>query len=85
MARFLAVGNLSSQSVLVNSTDMRLFFPHPETEFLNVGPGPDRFSVQKRPAHAIMKDALNGAYELIFAGSNAFPSFNPRKSRVNSR
>jgi hypothetical protein len=85
MARFLAVGNLavgnlSSFGAWVHTTDMSIFFDNPDVEFLNVGPGPDVFSRQKRPAAAIMQDALSGAYELIFAGNNDFPYFNPRKS-----
>jgi hypothetical protein len=85
MARFLAVGNLAIRNLSLfgvweHTTDMSIFFDNPDVEFLNVGPGPDVFDRQKRPVRAIVQDALNGAYELVFAGNNDFPYFNPRKN-----
>ena len=75
MARFLAVGNLSSPY----TWDVRMFFPNPDVEFLNTGPGRDIYGLQKRTARAIVQDALSGRFELVFAGNNAFPYPNPRK------
>jgi hypothetical protein len=76
MARFLAIGNLNAK----NPTDIRFFFPNPDVEFLNTGPGPDVFGLQKRSAGQIAKDALSGRFEFIFAGNNVFPYPNPRKN-----
>jgi hypothetical protein len=81
MARFLAVGNLSMHRSVVHRLDMRIFLPNPDVEFLHTGYKRDDLLVpQKRPAREVIKDALNGKYELILAGNNAFPYPNPRKS-----
>lgn len=84
MLKYLAVGNLSKGNVMVKATDMRIFFPIPEVEFLNVGPGSDAFGKQVRPARAIIQDALRGTYDLVVAGHNAFPYPNPRKTWVKN-
>jgi Glycosyl transferases group 1 len=75
MARYLVVGNLG----YVQKPDMKIFFSHPEAEFLHTGPGRDIFGVQKRPARQILADARHGKYDLVIAGSSLFPNFNPRK------
>ena len=74
--RYLAVGNLSSKNVW----DIRFLLSRPDVEFLNTGPGKNIFSQHCRTFRAIAADARRGTYELIFAGNNAFPYFNPRKS-----
>ena len=66
--------------MVADDRHMSIFFDNADVEFLNVGPGPDIFDRQKRPAQAIMRDAVKGAYDLIFAGNNDFPYFNPRKN-----
>jgi len=59
--------------------DMKIFFSHPEAEFLHTGPGRDVNGVQKRTARQILADARRGEYDLIIAGNSRFPGFNPRK------
>jgi len=80
MARFLVVGDLNPPRSAVDRLDMRIFLYNPEVEFLHTGTGQDVLATQKRPTQAIVKDALSGNYELIFAGHNSFPYPNPRKS-----
>jgi len=80
MARYLAVGNLASEQ----TWDIRMFFSHPEAEFLNTGPGQDIFGLQKRQTRAVLADARRGAYDIVFAGNNIFPYFNPRKGAVGN-
>ena len=75
MARYLVAGNLG----YVQKPDMKIFFPHPEAEFLHMGPGKDFFGVQKRLGREILADALAGKYDLVITGSSLFPGFNPRK------
>jgi hypothetical protein len=75
MARYLVVGNLG----YVEKQDMKIFFSHPEAEFLHTGPGRDVNGVQKRSAGEILADARRGEYALIISGSSRYPSFNPRK------
>jgi hypothetical protein len=75
MARYLLVGNLG----YIEKQDMKIFFSHPEAEFLHTGVGGDVFGVQKRPARQILADVKRGAYDLVIAGSSRFPGFNPRK------
>lgn len=61
--------------------DMRIFLSNPDVEFLHTGYIRDDILVpQRRPRHDVVKDALDGKYELILAGNNAFPYPNPRKS-----
>ncbi len=79
MARFLAVGNLSSYRVIVERRDMRIFLSRPEMEFLNTGSSRGVVIPQKQSTRAIVKDALDGKFDLIIAGNNAFPYPNPRK------
>lgn len=80
MARFLVVGDLNPPRSAVDRLDMRIFLYHPEVEFLHTGTGEDVLAKQKHPTPKVVKDALSGNYELIFAGHNAFPYPNPRKS-----
>jgi len=80
MARYLAIGNLASKNVW----DIRFLLTCPEVEFLNAGPGRDLFARQSRPVQAIVADAGRGAYDLVFAGNNGFPYFNPRKNVVRN-
>jgi hypothetical protein len=81
MARYLIVGNLSKEQTpdIKAPWDIRIFFSHPEAEFLNTGPGPDIFGKQQRPTRAILADVRHKAYDLILLGNTFFPSFNPRK------
>lgn len=80
MARFLVVGDLNPPRSAVDRMDMRVFLYHPEVEFLHTGTGQDVLARQKHPTREVVKDALAGRYELIFAGHNSFPYPNPRKS-----
>jgi hypothetical protein len=80
MARYLVVGNLGHPQ----KSDMKIFFSHPEAEFLHVGPGRDIFDVQKRPARRLLADARSGKYDLVIAGSSLFPRFNPRKGLLRN-
>jgi hypothetical protein len=75
MPRYLVAGNLG----YVEKPDLKIFFPHPEAEFLHVGPGKDVFNIQKRPSRLILADARSGKYDLVISGSSLFPNFNPRK------
>ena len=75
MSSYLAVGNLSE----AHTRDVKIFFPHPEFEFLNIGQGKDIFGKQHRPTRAILADARNGKYDLVVAGKLFYPFFNPRK------
>jgi len=75
MARYLVVGNLSYKE----KQDMKIFFSHPEAEFLHTGVGRDVFGVQQRPARQILADVKRGKYDLVISGSSLYPSFNPRK------
>lgn len=59
---------------------MRIFLSNPEVEFLNTGSTADLMIRPQRAPSEMVKDAINGKYELIFAGNNAFPYPNPRKS-----
>ena len=74
--RYLAVGNLNSE----NTWDIRFLLARPDVEFLNTGPGKNIFSTHSRTFRVVASDARRGAYEIIFAGNNAFPYFNPRKN-----
>jgi hypothetical protein len=58
---------------------VKIFFSHPEAEFLHTGPGRDVFGVQKCSARQILADVKHGKYDLVISGSSQFPSFNPRK------
>lgn len=82
MARYLIVGNLSKEQTpdIKAPWDIRVFFPHPEAEFLNTGPGPDIFAKQTRPRRAILADVRRNAYDLVILGNTFFPAFNPRKN-----
>jgi hypothetical protein len=81
MAQFLAVGNLCSQRSVMGRLDMKILMSNPEMEFLHTGYTRDDMLVpQRRSRREILRDALNGKYELVFAGNNAFPYPNPRKS-----
>jgi hypothetical protein len=80
VTRYLAVGNLSS----VNTWDIRFLFANPDVEFLHTGPGRDVFKKESRRFRAILADTRRGAYDLVFAGNNAFPYFNPRKGVVRN-
>jgi hypothetical protein len=80
MPRYLVAGNLSYKE----KPDMKIFFEHPEAEFLHVGPGHDFFGVQKRPTREIVADALGGKYDLVITGSSLYPGFNSRKSLVRN-
>ncbi len=84
MTRFLVIGDLNPPRSPVDRLDMRLFLYHPEVEFLHTGTGQDVLAKQKQPTGTVVKDALNGKYELIFAGHNAFPYPNPRKSWIKN-
>jgi hypothetical protein len=81
MARYLIVGNLSKNQTpdIKAPWDIRIFFDHPEAEFLNSGPRADIFDKQRRPTRAILADARRGAYDLIVLGNTFYPAFNPRK------
>lgn len=76
MPHYLVAGNLG----YVQKPDMKIFFSHPDAEFLHVGPGRDVFGVQKRTARQILADARGGKYDLVITGSSLFPNFNPRKN-----
>ena len=78
--RYLAVGDLSSKT----NWDTRFLSARPDVEFLNTGPGDDIHGSQKRSFQDVATDARLGRYEIIFAGNNAFPVLNPRKSAVNN-
>jgi len=80
MARYLVLGNLTAGQ----TWDVRMFFSDPEAEFLNTGPGKDIFNLQKRPAWPILADARRNRYDLVFAGNNFFPYFNPRKGALRN-
>ena len=75
-ARYLAVANLSCESIW----DIRFLFADPAVEFLNTGPGREVAPKAGRRFQDILHDVRHGAYELVFAGNNAFPYFNPRKN-----
>lgn len=81
MARYLIVGNLSKPQTadIREPWELRVFFAHPEAEFLNSGPGADIFGKQRRPTRAILEDVRRNAYDLIVFGNTFFPAFNPRK------
>jgi Glycosyl transferases group 1 len=64
--------------------DIKFLFANPDVEFLNTGPGRDIFSKESRSFGSIVADARRGAYELVFAGNNAFPYFNPRKNTLRN-
>jgi glycosyltransferase involved in cell wall biosynthesis len=49
-------------------------------EFYHTGSGPDVLARQERPSRELIRDALDGKFEFIFAGNNSFPYPNPRKS-----
>lgn len=80
MARYLVAGNLGYKQ----KPDMKIFFSHPEAEFLHVGPGRDFFGIQKRPGREIVADALAGRYDLVIMGSSLFPAFSPRKGLLRN-
>jgi hypothetical protein len=80
MSRYLAVGNLSE----THTRDIKLFFPHPEFEFLNIGQGADIYGRQRRPTRTILADARRGKYDLVVAGKLFYPFFNPRKGAVRN-
>ena len=80
MARLLVLGNLTMEQ----TCDIRMFYTHPEAEFLNTGPGKDVRRLQMRPARTILADARRGVYDLVFAGTNFFPYFNPRKGLLRN-
>ena len=81
VARYLIVGNLSKEQTpdIKQPWDIRIFFNHPEAEFLNSGPGPDIFAKQARPTREILADVRRQAYDLIILGNTFYPAFNPRK------
>jgi hypothetical protein len=80
MSKYLAVGNLSE----AHTRDVKIFFPHPEFEFLNVGQARDIYGMQRRPTRTILADANKGKYDLVIAGKMFYPFFNPRKSLVRN-
>ena len=80
MARFLVVGDLNPPRSTLDRLDMRIFLYHPDVEFLHTGSGPGSLARQTRATSDLVKDALKGNFELIFAGHNSFPYPNPRKS-----
>lgn len=80
MARFLVIGDLNPPRSPVDRADIRIFLSHPEVEFLHTGTDKDVLAKQKRPVRELVRDALAGKFELIFAGHNSFPYPNPRKS-----
>ncbi|HXR03932.1 MAG TPA: glycosyltransferase [Verrucomicrobiae bacterium] len=80
MARYLVLGNLTIEQ----AWDIRMFFSHPEAEFLNTGAGRDILHLQKGPARVMLTDARRGAYDLVFAGNSLFPYFNPRKGLLRN-
>lgn len=80
MSRYLAVGNLSE----AHTRDVKIFFPHPEFEFLNIGQGNDIYGMQRRPTGTILADARKGRYDLVVAGKLFYPFFNPRKGTVRN-
>lgn len=86
MARLLVVGNLSYEQTpdIKAPWDIRIFFAHPEAEFLNTGPGPDIYGRQKRSRHEILADAKRNAYDFIIFGNTFYPSFNPRKGWIRN-
>ena len=63
---------------------MRIFLSNPEVEFLNTGSTHDLLVEPKRAARDMVRDALQGKYELVFAGNSAFPYPNPRKSPIKN-
>lgn len=80
MAQFLVVGDLNPPRSPVDRLDVRVFLYHPDVEFLHTGSGPDVLAEQKRPTNELIRDALDGRFEFIFAVQNGFPYPNPRKS-----
>jgi glycosyltransferase involved in cell wall biosynthesis len=80
MARFLVVGDLNPPRSPVDRLDMLIFLKHPDVEFYHTGSGPDVLARQMRPSRELIRDALDGKFEFIFAGHNSFPYPNPRKS-----
>ncbi|HTV39937.1 MAG TPA: glycosyltransferase [Candidatus Sulfotelmatobacter sp.] len=84
MARFLVVGDLNPPRSPVDRLDMLIFLKHPDVEFYHTGSGKDVLAQQKRPARELIRDALDGKFEFIFAGHNSFPYPNPRKPRVKN-
>ena len=80
MARFLVVGDLNPPRSELDRMDVRIFLSNPEMEFLHTGSGQDVLARQTHPTRTVVKDALSGSYELIFAANNSFPYPNPRKS-----
>jgi Glycosyl transferases group 1 len=80
MSRFLVVGDLDPPRSPVDRLDIRIFLYHSEAEFLHTGRGQDVLAKQSRPTREIVRDALDGKFELIFAGHNSFPYPNPRKN-----
>src|SRR5882724_1225981 len=75
MGRYLAVGTIHKKE----PCDLRIFFSHSETEFLVTGPDRDNLGLQKRSSREILGDLGRHAFDLVFAGQNDFPYFNPRK------
>ena len=75
--KYLAIGDLAKSPA---SRDVRMFFSHPDFEFLNTGPGPDVSGMQRRSTSAILAQARKGDYELVVAGKTRAPYCNPRKS-----
>jgi hypothetical protein len=75
MPRYLIAGNLSYRQ----KPDMKLFFRHPEAEFMHLGPGQDVFGVQRRLNREMLADARAGRFDLVVVGSSLYPKFNPRK------
>ena len=80
MSKYLAVGNLSE----AHTRDIKIFSPHPDFEFLNVGQGRDRFNLQHRATGRILGDARRRRYDLVFVGKIFYPFFNPRKSLIRN-
>lgn len=80
MNKYLAVGNLSE----AHTRDIKIFFRHPEFEFLNIGQRRDIYDKQQRSTRTILKDANRGKYDLVIAGKVFYPSFSPRKSLLRN-
>jgi hypothetical protein len=80
MPRYLIAGNLSYKE----KQDMKLFFGHPEAEFMHLGPGKDVFGMERRSHREMLADARAGKYDLVILGSSKHPNFNPRKGWVRN-
>ena len=78
--RYLAVVDSKSR----NTCNIRFLLARPDVEFLNTGRNKNIFGEHCRSFKAIASDARRGAYDLVFAGNNDFPHFNPRKGMARN-